>query len=99
MGADMASTPNAQMLPLFSEHILDLLDDKVPVSQYVRSNVLHLIRLLIKSLRDGGPSAGLVSSQLHAKALLHDRLLLHATRPGPQLLTQEAQSCDYRRHL
>ena len=60
MGADMASTSNERMLPLFGEPILDLLDDKLPISQHVRTNVLHLIRLLVKSLRDGGTSASMV---------------------------------------
>ena len=62
MGADMASTSNAKLLPLFGEPILDLLDDKLPVSQHVRTNVLHLIRLLVKSLGDGGTSASMVRS-------------------------------------
>lgn len=53
MGADMAATPSPQMLPLLGTPVLDLLDDKLPVSQAVRSSVLHLIRLLIAGLRDG----------------------------------------------
>ena len=62
MGADMASTPNAQMLPLFGKPIMELLDDKLPVSQRVRSDALHVIRLLIRSLRDGVASDSAVCS-------------------------------------
>ena len=52
MGADMAATPAPELLPLLSAPVLDLLDDKLPISQAVRSAVLHLLRLLIASLRD-----------------------------------------------
>jgi hypothetical protein len=57
MGADMAAMPCQRMLPLLGEPVLDLLDDKLPVSQAVRVSVLHLIRLLIAGLRDGCSSA------------------------------------------
>ena len=52
MGADMAGTPCPELLPLLGEPVLDLLDDELPISQAVRSAVLHLLRLLIASLRD-----------------------------------------------
>ena len=65
MGADMAGMPCQRMLPLLSEPVLDLLDDKLPVSQAVRVSVLHLIRLLIAGLRDGCSSAGGVCSFDH----------------------------------
>ena len=52
MGADMAGTPCPELLPLLGAPVLDLLDDKLPISQAVRSAVLHLLRLLIASLRD-----------------------------------------------
>ncbi len=74
MGADMASTPNPQMLLLLGEPILDLLDDKLPVSQHVRSNVLHLIRLLVKSLRDGGTLVGAVRFLSVPIDIMHDQL-------------------------
>ncbi len=80
MGADMASTPDPQMLLLFGEPILDLLDDKLPVSQHVRSNVLHLIRLLVKSLRDGGTLAGAVRFLLMPDVFKHDQLLSRAPK-------------------
>ena len=57
MGADMAAMPCQRMLPLLGEPVLDLLDDKLPVSQAVRVSVLHLIRLLVAGLRDGCSSA------------------------------------------
>ena len=52
MGADMVGTPCPELLPLLGAPVLDLLDDKLPISQAVRSAVLHLLRLLIASLRD-----------------------------------------------
>ena len=82
MGADMAATPNPQMLLLFGEPILDLLDDKLPVSLHVRSNVLHLIRLLVKSLRDGGTLAGAVRFFLMLNRNMHNHHSLIAARFG-----------------
>ena len=52
MGTDMAGAPSPDLLPLLGAPVLDLLDDKLPISQAVRSAVLHLLRLLIASLRD-----------------------------------------------
>lgn len=62
MGADLAGMPCQRMLPLLGEPVLDLLDDKLPVSQAVRVSVLHLIRLLIAGLRDGCSSTAGVCS-------------------------------------
>ena len=67
MGADMASMPAPQMLPLFGEPVLNLLDDKLPISRAVRSNVLHLIRLLIFGLCDRITPDGRVSFPHQAK--------------------------------
>jgi hypothetical protein len=65
MGTDLAAMPCQRMLPLLGEPVLDLLGDKLPVSQAVRVSVLNLIRLLVAGLRDGCSSAAGVCSFAH----------------------------------